>query len=80
MAGDAPPPDPLTTTEAAALLGWLMRDGARLTTCEFAALTGLQYSGADALLCRASRKIPIFHDDESGQWRAISATDGTNPA
>lgn len=78
---DNPPPgDPLTTTEAAALMGWLMRDGARLRTLDVMQRTGLKYSGAYALMCRISVVIPIQLDELTGCWCVRHSLDGDNPA
>ena len=60
-------PPPETATERAALLGYLLGMGHRLTVKQVAEMCGISPRGARALLSRASRPLPIDRD-ENGEW------------
>ena len=60
----------LTVTERAAFIGWRLMTGDAWTTREVAALMEVSYQGADQLLQRASRIIPIYRN-EAGKWKRL---------
>lgn len=60
----------LTVTERAAFVGWRLMVGDVWTTQEVATLMGITYQGADQLLSRASRIIPIYRDSDR-KWKRI---------
>lgn len=58
---------PETPTERIAVVALaLFRDG-RLTTTRAAELAGISYQGANQMLERMSRTIPLYRDEE-GYW------------
>ena len=63
-------PPPETATERAALIGYLLGLGHRLTVKQVAEMCNISRRGARALLARASRPLPIDRD-ENGEWRDI---------
>lgn len=65
---------PETPSERAALVAWYMAHGMGLSTREVADLTHLNRRRAWELMCRISRIIPIFQDDDR-VWRACPPTD-----
>lgn len=55
---------PETPSERVALVVWRMAQGDSLTTQQVAQLTGLTVNGAYLLLCRISRVLPLYQDEQ----------------
>jgi len=63
-------PPPETATERAALIGYLLGMGHRLTVKQVAEMCNISRRGARAMLTRGSRPLPIDRD-ENGEWRDV---------
>ncbi len=63
-------PDPETTTERVALVVFYLMLGVALTTKEAARLAHISRQNAHAMLCRISRVVPIYQDDDC-IWRRV---------
>lgn len=61
----------ITTSEAVAKLVWALAHGESFGNDEAAVMAGLTPHGAYTLLCRVSRIIPIYQDDE-GHWQVLA--------
>lgn len=59
---------PETPSERVALVAWYMAFGMALSTKEIAKITGLTGKGAWSLMCRISRVLPVYKDDQD-IWR-----------
>lgn len=57
----------LTSRERAALVAWLLCNGAELTVKDVAEATGLSHKGAWKLVRDISRVVPIYFAE--GAWR-----------
>lgn len=60
----------LTVTERAVFVGWRLMAGDVWTTQEVANILGMSWAGAYQLLCKASRILPIYQNEEK-QWTRI---------
>lgn len=62
--------DPETATERTAVTVLALEGAgtAGLTVRQVAAMTGVTRFGAWRMLCRMSRVIPLYHDDDAGVW------------
>ncbi len=58
---------PETTTERVAVVVLCLADGGKLTTAEVAELAGVSWHGAELMLERASRVVPIVK--AGGVWQ-----------
>lgn len=63
----------MTATERVALVVYRLLDGAEMTTAEVAELAEMTWHGAEKLLDRASRTVPVFKDGQV--WRLIPQDD-----
>lgn len=70
VTGD-PVGDDYTAQERAALVAWHLAHGEGMRTVDVVLLTGLSFRGARYLMCRLSRVIPIYQD-EDGFWQVCS--------
>jgi hypothetical protein len=63
--------DDQTPEERAALVTWHLAHGDAFQTSEVCSMTGLTRQGAYRLLCKVSRVVPIFQDEE-GMWQVMA--------
>jgi hypothetical protein len=54
-----------TPSERVAVVVWALMHGQRLTTRQVATLSGLSVQGAFGLMCRISRVLPLYQDEQN---------------
>lgn len=62
---------PETPSERVALLVWYMAHGVALSNVEIIKITGLKRRTAYEMMCRISRILPIYQDEEH-IWRVCA--------
>lgn len=64
---------PETPTERIAVVALVLFQDGRITTGRAAELAGISYQGANQMLERMSRTIPLYRD-EDGYWVMVDKT------
>lgn len=59
-----------TTTERAAEITYMVMQGDEFTTLDIARRYSMTWAGADRMLNKISRRVPIYKDDDS-KWRKL---------
>jgi hypothetical protein len=62
-----------TATERAGLLVWHLAHGEGIRALDAAVLTGLSVRGAQDMLCRLSRVVPIYR--RNGVWQVCALSE-----
>lgn len=60
-----------TPTEKAAEVTYLIIQGQEMTTSDVAERFGTTWQGADKLMNKVSRRVPIYKDERDTRWKKL---------